>query len=93
LDAINEKGTIDIKIFSGSEFVNVFIEDDGEGISSDQLEKIFVPFHTTKPKGKGTGLGLYISKRIVDNHDGQLLVESDLGKGSTFVVRLPKVQL
>jgi len=93
LDAINEKGTIDIKIFSGSEFVNVFIEDDGEGISSDQLEKIFVPFHTTKSKGKGTGLGLYISKRIVDNHDGQLLVESDLGKGSTFVVRLPKVQL
>jgi len=91
LDAVDEKGNIDIKIFGDDGFVNVFIEDDGEGIASEELEKIFMPFHTTKSKGKGTGLGLYISKRIVDNHDGQLLVESKIGKGSIFVVRLPEV--
>jgi len=88
LDAVDEKGNIDIKIFGDDGFVNVFIEDDGEGIASEELEKIFMPFHTTKSKGKGTGLGLYISKRIVDNHDGQLLVESKIGKGS---IRLPEV--
>jgi len=90
IDAIGDEGTIDIKIFSDVGLVNVFVEDSGKGIDPEQIDDIFVPFYTTKSKEKGTGLGLYICKQIIDNHKGDLLVESNLGKGSIFVVRLPE---
>jgi signal transduction histidine kinase len=63
------------------------IKDTGTGIAREQLERIFQPFFTTK--AHGIGLGLPISRRLVEDHQGQLLVESRLGFGSTFIIRLP----
>jgi len=72
--------------------VEVRIEDQGPGISPDKLDKLFEPFFTTKHSSGGTGLGLYVSKRIVErNHGGRLSVESTPGKGTTFYVVLPEV--
>ena len=61
--------------------------DTGPGIAADTLAKIFQPFFTTKPDG--TGLGLAISKKIIESHGGTLTVESDLGQGTSVIVRLP----
>lgn len=74
--------------FRGSnELVEVHVIDDGPGIPSDQQLNIFVPFFTTKQKG--TGLGLAICQRIVKSHGGSITVQSRMGEGSTFIVRLP----
>jgi len=63
------------------------ISDDGAGIASDVLGKLFQPFFTTK--AKGTGLGLWLSQRIIQDHGGSITVESELGKGTTFAITLP----
>jgi signal transduction histidine kinase len=65
------------------------ITDDGAGIAGDVLGKLFQPFFTTKPKG--TGLGLWLSQRIVQDHGGSITVESVPGKGTTFTITLPTV--
>ena len=65
------------------------IADEGEGISEDDLSKLFEPFFTTKRDSKGTGLGLAISKMILDNHEGDLIIDSELGKGTDARVILP----
>lgn len=69
--------------------VHLVIKDTGCGIPEDQLNKIFDPFFTTKPPGEGTGLGLSISHGIIDRLGGSISVESSVGKGSTFTIRLP----
>ena len=63
--------------------------DNGSGITPEALSRIFDPFFTTKPQGKGTGLGLYISNVVIAHHHGTLQVQSQEGKGSTFVVTVP----
>ena len=63
------------------------IEDNGPGIVKDDLDKLFIPFYTTK--SDGTGLGLPICQRIVRAHEGEIEVRSVVGKGATFTVRLP----
>ncbi|MCK5323063.1 MAG: PAS domain-containing sensor histidine kinase, partial [Desulfobulbaceae bacterium] len=63
--------------------------DNGEGIPEDVRKKIFDPFFTTKPPGKGTGLGLGISYGIVKGHNGEIIVTSEVGKGTEFEVILP----
>ena len=67
----------------------VSIEDNGPGITSPDQSKIFEPFFTTKPVGQGTGLGLSISHSIVEQHGGRIWFESEAGKGTKFMVRLP----
>ncbi len=67
------------------------VADSGTGIDKENLEKIFLPFFTTKPVGKGTGQGLSITHSIiVENHGGRVEVSSELGEGTTFVIRLPR---
>ena len=69
------------------------ITDNGTGMSEDVCKQLFDPFFTTKPAGKGTGLGLSISYQIVvDKHKGQLLVKSEIGQGSEFIIELPVQQ-
>jgi signal transduction histidine kinase len=63
--------------------------DTGYGIGKKNLSRIFDPFFTTKPTGEGTGLGLSVSYGIIKNYEGEILVESRRGKGSTFTVVLP----
>jgi two-component system NtrC family sensor kinase len=70
------------------EFVEVRVEDNGCGIPRSQLPKLFEPFATTKGQ-KGTGLGLAVTWGIVDNHNGTISVESEVGAGTTFIIRIP----
>ena len=74
----------------GDAFARIEFSDDGEGISEENLEKIFEPFFTTKTRG--TGLGLAITKQIIEMHQGEIFMESEVGKGTTVVVRLPLVR-
>src|SRR4030095_8467401 len=67
--------------------VMIRIKDEGSGIPTEQLSKIGQPFYTTKDKG--TGLGLMVTYKIVDNHQGQISAESKIGVGTTFIIQLP----
>jgi two-component system NtrC family sensor kinase len=69
--------------------IHVQVADNGKGIPSDRLTRIFEPFYTTKAAGRGTGLGLSVSHRIIRQHGGRIGVESQMGVGSTFTVVLP----
>ncbi|HUT53096.1 MAG TPA: PAS domain S-box protein [bacterium] len=70
-------------------FIELRIQDDGGGISAENLDRIFDPFFTTKPEGKGTGLGLTVVREIVARHEGTIRLESVPGQGTTFFVTLP----
>jgi two-component system NtrC family sensor kinase len=69
--------------------VDIELTDTGEGIPAEFLTKIFDPFFTTKDVGKGSGLGLFIVQEIVEEHGGCIGVDSEVGKGTTFLIRLP----
>lgn len=89
--AIEGEGDIYIKTsyLAEDKLVRIEFKDTGVGIEKDNVEKIFDPFYTTKSVGEGTGLGLSISYGIVKSHGGQITVESEIGKGTTFLVDLP----
>jgi signal transduction histidine kinase len=87
--SIKEKGTISITTSNDTDNVYIRIQDTGSGIPEDNLKKIFDPFFTTKPVGKGTGLGLWISSSIIEKHRGLITVESKVGSGSKFTIKLP----
>lgn len=90
VQAMDERGTITIVTRCASpKSVEVAISDTGQGIPPEQIDRIFDPFFTTKASGKGTGLGLSIAYGIVTTHHGTISVASEVGKGSTFTVRLP----
>jgi two-component system NtrC family sensor kinase len=81
--------TLATRLDPGGEYVEVEFTDTGHGISEADMEKVFVPFFTTKDAGHGVGLGLAISYGIVREHKGVISVDSEVGRGTTFVVRLP----
>lgn len=89
--AIEQSGTI--KISTGYDHtdhtVSLTVEDDGKGITEEDMDKIFDPFFTTKAPGKGTGLGLSVSYGIIKEHDGEIQVSSSPGKGTIFTITLP----
>jgi len=87
--AIPEKGKIIIRTFQEEGWINVQIEDTGEGMPPEMVSKIFDPFYTSKEVGKGTGLGLSISYSIMQKHGGKIEVESTPGEGSVFTLKLP----
>lgn len=90
-EAMDGDGQLILTTRSGpkSESVELEFKDNGPGISEENIEKIFDPFFTTKDVGHGTGLGLAISYGVVKAHNGTISVESEIGKGTTFIVRLP----
>lgn len=87
--AIKETGNVYIRTKVENNNMVVEIEDTGQGIPEDVLPRIFDPFFTTKPVGSGSGLGLSITYRIVKSHNGEIEVESELGKGTKFIVKIP----
>ena len=87
--AIRDKGEIHIRTYREGGNANVAISDNGVGIPPANLSKIFDPGFTTKGVGVGTGLGLSICFKIAQDHGGSIDVESEVGKGSTFTLRLP----
>ncbi|MEM6801070.1 MAG: ATP-binding protein, partial [Bacteroidota bacterium] len=89
IQAVGEKGTINISSYVNGPFVCIAIKDNGIGISAEIREHIFDPFFTTRKVGEGTGLGLSISFGIIEAHGGKLEVDSLAGKGSEFIVKLP----
>jgi signal transduction histidine kinase len=87
--AIETRGEIRIRTRQEGGEVVVEIADTGKGMSPETLSKLFTPFFTTKPRGQGTGLGLSVSYGIITRHQGRIDVQSEPGKGSTFIIRLP----
>ena len=89
IDALNEGGNIylDLLATSNPKGYQIKIRDTGIGISPAMMDNLFDPFFTTKEEG--LGLGLYISKRIIEDHDGSISVESEPGKGTSFSIWLP----
>ncbi len=87
--ATADGGTVRLEIEPEDDAVLVHIRDDGCGIPAEAMEKIFDPFFTTKEVGEGTGMGLFISYRIVRNHGGTIRVDSEPGRGTHVRVRLP----
>lgn len=85
-ERVNSRG------LSDGNFVEISVEDTGIGIPDENIIKVFDPFFTTKPPGEGTGLGLWLTYEIVKNYNGEISVESEVGKGSRFVIRLPETQ-
>jgi signal transduction histidine kinase len=92
VDAIDDKGTITINTSMSNGFVRVSIKDSGYGIPEKIREKIFDPFYTTKGVGKGTGLGLSISQSIIEKHNGNINVKSEMGEGTEFIILIPVKQ-
>jgi len=88
-----ERGTITIRTGVAGPEVWVEVEDNGCGISKENLARIFDPFFTTKPVGKGTGLGLSLAYGIAKKHGGRIDVDSEVGRGSRFRVVIPAVRV
>ena len=89
-DASNGKGLITISTRAAGDWVEVLISDTGTGIPEAIRAKIFDPFFTTKGVGRGTGQGLAIAHSVVvEKHRGEIRLETEAGKGSTFTIRLP----
>jgi two-component system NtrC family sensor kinase len=87
--AVSDQGEVTISTRLEGSWIAVAISDTGSGIPESDLSRIFDPFFTTKPVGEGTGLGLSISYGIVQRHGGTITVVSEVGKGTTFTVRIP----
>jgi two-component system, NtrC family, sensor kinase len=91
IDAMPHGGNLwlETRVNRYGEGVEIEIRDDGTGIAPDVLPHIFEPFQTTKEQGRGVGLGLAVSRSIMERHQGKIEVQSGLGKGTTFTVTLP----
>jgi two-component system NtrC family sensor kinase len=90
VDAIGENGEILIRTQNpDDEHILVELKDTGTGISDQEISHIFEPFYSTKRESSGIGLGLAIVHGIVENHKGRILVDSEVGKGSTFSILFP----
>ena len=107
IHAMEEGGTLDLrvdaqrlagaqKVRSGEvppgDYVRITVADTGHGIAPEVIDRIFEPFFTTKPAGRGTGLGLALVHAVVTEHQGYIDVASELGRGTTFTVWIPRVE-
>jgi two-component system CheB/CheR fusion protein len=90
LEAMKDGGSINIDIATDDGDVSVAFRDSGYGMNAEQLAHLFEPYRTTKEHG--TGLGLMISARIVREHGGTISAESKVGEGTTFTVKLPRLE-
>ena len=81
--------TLRTRLSESKSSVEISITDTGHGIPDDKRGQIFLPFFTTKEKGKGTGLGMYIVKQVVDQHKGYLRLDSKVGIGTTITIGIP----
>ncbi len=88
--AIEEMGTIDISTFALEDAIQIKIKDDGVGIPKGEIDKIFTAGYTTKGVGVGTGLGLAISAKIIEKHQGEICVNSEVGQGTCFTITIKR---
>ncbi|MFA6566868.1 MAG: ATP-binding protein [Victivallales bacterium] len=92
LQAMPDGGRLTLSTVNEETYVSLIVEDTGTGMDEKVLEKLFIPFFTTKDVGEGTGLGLPVVHGIVTSHGGSIKVKSEPGKGSRFDMRLPKAK-
>lgn len=88
--AIEGTGTIDITTFAHEKDITIKIKDSGAGIPKEQIDKIFTAGFTTKGVGVGTGLGLAICAKIIEKHEGKIIVNSEVGKGTCFTITIKR---
>jgi len=89
IHATDEDGVITVRLQSADTGVTLDIIDSGTGIPKENLDRIFEPFFSTKAPGEGTGLGLFVSRDIVEKFGGKLTVKSQLGEGTCFRIHIP----
>jgi two-component system, NtrC family, sensor kinase len=89
IHAMGPEGVLTVRAFLRDSTVAIEVIDTGGGIPPENVGRIFDPFFTTKPTGEGTGLGLWLTHEIVRDYGGDIAVESELGKGSRFIMRFP----
>jgi signal transduction histidine kinase len=94
VEAMDHKGmlTISVRSVDEGQAIQISVADTGCGISEEHIDRVFDPFFTTKSVGEGTGLGLSVSRGIVENHGGTIWVTRTGGQGTTFCIRLPAIQ-
>jgi signal transduction histidine kinase len=90
-DAMPDGGHLEVRTRFCEDFVEIRVADNGRGMEEDVLKRALDPFFTTKGRGKGTGLGLAICQRIVEEHKGEIKIQSQPGHGTTVLVRLPHI--
>jgi len=88
--AIEDSGAMTVKTWCDERNICISISDTGKGIAPEAIDKIFDPFFTTKSEGEGVGLGLSITRAIIERHGGRIDVESAAGSGTTFILTLPR---
>lgn len=93
IQAIDGQGRIEITTKQIEGTIEVKVKDTGKGIAKEDQKKIFEPFFTTKKRGEGTGLGMSITHNIIQKHNGQIRVSSELGKGTCFIISLPNLDV
>ena len=86
-----KKGSVAVSCIAKDFYADIRVEDTGYGIPAEQMSKIFEPYFTTKQGKSGTGLGLYITKKVIEDHHGSIRVESTPQIGTAFILRLPLV--
>jgi len=93
VDALDGRtqGEIEISVRTDQAANSLVVEfkDNGPGVSAEIIQRLFEPFFSTKPPGKGTGLGLALCNRVIQDHHGEILVSSESGRGATVKIRLP----
>lgn len=93
IDAMPSGGTLTVHLTQPSpELIEICVGDTGIGIEADVLDQIFEPFYTTKERGKGTGLGLLVSQRIIHDHGGKISAASEIGAGTRISILLPSIE-
>jgi len=90
--AVGENGIIKLTLEDAADHVAITVSDNGPGIPRENLVRIFDPFFSTKAPGEGTGLGLFVTRGVIEKLGGRITVDSEVGKGANFCIRLPKNQ-
>ncbi len=104
IQALDKEGKITVKLSKikkvgrpesrmKNECIEIKISDNGPGIDKNDLDSVFLPFYTTKNEGEGTGLGLSVAKDIIEKHNGEIYIESEIGKGTDVYVYLPLLNI
>jgi two-component system NtrC family sensor kinase len=89
VESLGEGALISIETRTNGEWIEAAVSDTGPGIPYESTDKVFDPFYTTKDPGKGAGLGLSVSHRIVEDMGGEMCIHSEPGRGTSVLVRLP----
>ena len=90
VEAMPDSGSIELRATDSDDSIELTVRDTGVGIPEEAQSRIFEPFYSSKESTDGAGLGLAVVYGIIQRHGGQIFVKSDVGQGTTFLIKLPK---